>query len=92
MSWTLIDRLGEKHKYNEMLQAIILAVPFVESDAAIAIDTVCNDPEIQKLYFPILIDASAQGMYCRHVLCRYECAPNKHLLNMYLRSNGMLTE
>ena len=85
MSDMLADKLGVEHKYIRMLSSIIK-----EQDidrAAEAIDVICQDPVIHKLYFPINIDAVKQAEWCEHVLCGHKCAPQKRLHDVYCLSN-----
>lgn len=85
LAWELEITLGAHHKYYNTLEGIIKDKNNHMAQIAIAI--VCNDPEIQKAYFPINIDAEKQAIWCKHMLCGYECAPNETVLDVHRRSN-----
>ena len=87
MMYELCFRLGPDHKYNKVLQSILDAQDSDQASNMIA--TVCDDPDIQKLYFPIHIDAVAQAEWCRAHMCRIQCAPKRSVEDVYMKSNGL---
>lgn len=83
MSYVLEDKLGANHKNSELLKSIVNP-----SEARNAIETICHDPEIHKIYFPVHVDTSAQVAWCKNVLCGYPGPPTKYVYNIWCRSNG----
>jgi hypothetical protein len=93
------DMLGDDHKYVKMLESIIDESIIDTSDhcssssssnnkARDAFETICQDPEVHKLYFPINIDFEKQTAWLRHVLCgQFLCAPHGRLHAVLIQSH-----
>lgn len=83
-SVVLNSKLGEHHKYSQVLKSIIDTSD--ETQAGIIISTICHDPEIHKIYFPVHIDTHAQVIWCTNVLCGYPGAPPKWVMDIKRRA------
>jgi hypothetical protein len=81
---TLTIKLGAGHKYFNLLKSQS------EHDSHIdfIITTICQDPEIHALYFPVDadVDFEIKETFCRHELCRLDTPPKKHVMQAYWNS------
>ena len=79
-------KLGSDHEFKELLQSV-----FDDYNDACALDVIihiCDNPKIQKMYFPIYIDAKAQSEWCQHYMCQFHRVPERRLLDMHALSNS----
>ena len=94
----LVDKLGEDHVYIRTIVSIIDEAAGKDIPDSLAekadqlITTICHDPVIQKLYFPINIDIEMQAEWLEHVFCGHKCAPNGRLQDVLCRSHGVVNE
>lgn len=87
MNNILCAKVGPHHKYAVVLQDALKCNDEALLNIDAIIDLVCRDPEIQRLYFPVHIDALKQATWCRHELCRYAAPCSKDVWDVYWASN-----
>ncbi len=88
MQHILSKKLGPNHKYNDALNLVITDNIYDELQADLLIKTICQDPEIHALYFPVHadVDFEIKETFCRHELCRLDTPPKKHVMQAYWNS------
>ncbi len=79
-------KLGPDHEFKELLQSVF--DDYSDALALHIIKYICDIPKIQKMYFPIFIDAADQSEWCQHYMCQFHRVPERRLLDMHALSNS----